>query len=318
MGETLDGGQLSAQGAIDHARQQPVEAGEEALRPAEVALGRLVAQRLHDRGGDLRRRVHRHAERAVHLDHRAGVHHGAGGARRQVEHAHRAVGELAAQGLGEAAQTELARAVGREAGIADRAEGRADEQQHRARALAQQGQQAPGEQHRRHQVERNLGCDGLVVLLLDEAEAVEAGGLDHAVDAAKIPRRGSHRIDAGGGGEIGDERAQRVRKAPLRGRELVRVATDRQHLRARLAKLLDQRLADAPARAGDQHAASVQFHRGAPQAASGRPRKMSPYRRYTTRAVCTTAARSSSSSSRFISVAKTSMCSRSRLPCEFR
>ena len=35
---------------------------------------------------------------SVHLDHRAGIHRGAGGARRQVEHAHRAVGELAAQG----------------------------------------------------------------------------------------------------------------------------------------------------------------------------------------------------------------------------
>ena len=55
-----------------------------------------------------------------------------------------------------------------------------------------------------------------------------------------------------------------------------------------------------------------------PYCVSGRLRNMSPYRRYTTRAVCTTASRSSSASSRFIRSSKKRMCSRSRLPWELR
>ena len=97
-----------------------------AARACRAAARRLGARAAHKRCRDCGRLVHRHAELGVERAERGGVHRGARRARREVEHAHRAVGELAAQRLAEAAQGELARAVGGVAGIAEVAEDRAD------------------------------------------------------------------------------------------------------------------------------------------------------------------------------------------------
>ena len=224
--------QLAPQGAIDQPGEDLVQPREQPLGHAEQPLARRPAQQRHQGIGHDARVVHRHAEFGVQRAERCAVHRGAHGARREVRHLHRAVGELAPQGFAEAAQGELAGAVGRVAGIAEIAEDRADIDDAGRGLRTQQRQQAARELHRRECVDVDDALERRVALLVEPGELARARVVDEQIDAARDLGRGmQHSIAARLGCQIGGDRpaAPAVADDPaLQGVELRPIASDEQ------------------------------------------------------------------------------------------
>ena len=167
-----------------------------------------------------------------------------------------AVGEFAAQRLGEAAQRELGRRVHGEAGIADRAEDRAGVEDAGFRLRLQVRQQAAAQVHRRQQVGRDGEVDLLREQVLEHAEVTHARVVDQHVHAA-APVHGlvAEALPVGRVREIGHAGADAIAVTRQRlggARQRGGVATGQQHGRAAREQLGRDRAADAARATRDQ------------------------------------------------------------------
>ena len=219
---------------------------------------------MDDLPGDLLRIIHLHLQLVVHRYHVGAVHRRTGGARRDIEHLDLAVGQLAAQRLGEAAQGELAGAVGGEAGVADGAESRAEIDQQRSRLLAQQGQQQVGQLQGGGDVDADQPGDGVLVLLFEQAELIDPGGVDHTVEPAKAARGLQHQLSPAALGEVCRDQADLPRVTAGQAFQRNAVAPHQQQPGTAGAEPFHQQLADTAAGTGEQEARVRQVHGRAP------------------------------------------------------
>src|SRR5512134_1400540 len=257
-----DGGKLAQERTVDEAGQDLVQAREQPLRHAEQPLAHRPLEEREEllrHGGGL---VHRHAELGVERTDARAVHRGARRTRREVEHAHRAVGELAAQRLAEAAQRELARAVGGVAGIAEVAHDRADVHDPGLGLALELGQQAPRELHRREDIGLDDARERGVALAFEPGELARAGVVDEEIDARKLDR-----VEALRRREV---RGERARDRPRRGGafgEPAGIAAHEHEIVAMRRERPGDLESDPAARSGKK--GTVALH-------DGSPRKMSP------------------------------------------
>jgi len=77
----------------------------------------------------------------------------------------------------------------------------------------QQRQQQVGQLQCGGDVDADQAGDGILVLLFEQAELVDPGGIDHAVEAAETPRGIEHRMPAAALGEVGADQADLPRIA---------------------------------------------------------------------------------------------------------
>ena len=214
---------------------------------------------------------------AVELIDGARIERRVDGARREVDNRHFGVGQLAAQGLREAAQTGLGRRVGGKTGKRQAAERRADVDDGRRRLRLEPRQERLGEAHRRFEIGRQHLLDGCPFLLIEQAKSTDAGVVDQHVDA-EFARRADRRGDSFRLVEIG---AHAGYAGALPGQfgadhgQPLRITAGQQHRGAGLRQLACEFLAEAAAGAGQQDAGLIQLH--VDTSPLGSARKISPY-----------------------------------------
>ena len=162
--------------------------------------------------------------------------------------------EFPAQGLGETADPEFAGGIDRLRRVADEAEGRAEVDEMGAWSRLEVRQQRLGQQDGCEQVRRQDRRDRSGVEILEETVLADAGVVDESVDPDPLPVPGmfDHSATVGIDGEIGDERADPLRRPGGDGLQLRGIASDDQHCAALCRKAQRDGLADPAAAAGHQ------------------------------------------------------------------